>query len=108
MVFYGQHPSGSKRSSIERKYKKGHTHADHQIAVAEGLVHNVLVSGDSTLTDNPDAPPPPPKKKQHTLYLGESSKCSLFMEFTLYLKQVGYERGMLERKQDQNCVYFGY
>ena len=62
MVFHGQHPSGSKRSSIGRKYKKGHTHADHQIAVAEGLVNNSLVSGDSTLTDNPDAPTPPPKK----------------------------------------------
>ena len=47
-------------------------------------------------------PSPPPPKKTPPLYLGESSKCSLFIEFTLYLKQVGYEGGMLERKQDQN------
>ena len=71
MVFHGQHPSGSKRSSIGRKYKKGHTHADHQIAVAEGLVNNVLVSGDSTLTDNPDAPTPPPKRKNDRMIIGE-------------------------------------
>ena len=65
MVFHGQHPSGSKRSIIGRMYKKGHTHADHQIAVAEGLVNNVLVSGDSTPTGTPDAPTPPPQKNNN-------------------------------------------
>ena len=48
------------------------------------------------------APKPPPPTKKNPFYLGESSKCSLFIEFTLYLKQVGYEGGMLERKRDQN------
>ena len=70
MVFHGHHPSGSKSSIIGREYKKGHTHADHQIAVAEGLVNNVLVSGDSTPTGTPDAPTPPPKKNDRMI-IGE-------------------------------------
>lgn len=71
MVFLGQHPSGSKRSFIGRKYKKGHTHADHQSTVTEGLVNNVLVSGDSTPTGTPDAPTPPPPKDNDRMIIGE-------------------------------------
>ena len=47
-----------------------------------------------------DSTPPPQKKTP--LYLGESSKCSLFIEFTLYLKKVWYEGDTLKRKRDHN------
>ena len=65
-----EHLSGSKRSSIGRKYKKGHTYADHQIGVAEGLVNNNLTSGDSTPIGNPDDSTPPLQKNDKMIIGG--------------------------------------